>query len=55
VFVASESEFHLTPPLGGFSHLRLGYASQSPEEIREGMGLLMSAIKAAHRTRRKAG
>jgi GntR family transcriptional regulator/MocR family aminotransferase len=55
VFVASESEFHLTPPPGGYSHLRLGYASQSPQEIREGMGLLMEAIGAARRSRRKAG
>ncbi|HEY4127087.1 MAG TPA: PLP-dependent aminotransferase family protein [Gammaproteobacteria bacterium] len=55
VFVASESEFHLVSPPGGYTHLRLGYASQSPDEIREGMGLLMGAIKAAQRSRRKAG
>ena len=55
VFVASESEFHLTRPAGGFTHLRLGYASQSPDEIREGMGRLMGAIDAARRPRRKAG
>ncbi|HEY1772600.1 MAG TPA: PLP-dependent aminotransferase family protein [Gammaproteobacteria bacterium] len=55
VFVASESEFHLIPPPGGYRHLRLGYASQSPQEIREGMALLMGAIGAARRARRKAG
>jgi GntR family transcriptional regulator / MocR family aminotransferase len=55
VFVASESEFHLVPPPGGYSHLRLGYASQSPQEIREGMALLMGAIGAARGSRRKAG
>ena len=55
VFVASESEFHLTPPPGGYTHLRLGYASQSPQELREGTARLMDAIDAARRSRRKAG
>jgi len=55
VFVASESEFHLTPPPRGYTHLRLGYASQTPEEIRAGMGLLLDAIEGARSTRRKAG
>jgi GntR family transcriptional regulator/MocR family aminotransferase len=55
VFVASEPEFWPGQPAGG-SHIRLGYASQSPEEIRAGAALLMDAVAAAQRSRqRKAG
>ena len=56
VFVASESEFHL-PPVPALTHLRLGYASQTPEEIGAGMELLLGAIGELQRApkRRKAG
>ncbi|HEX2669103.1 MAG TPA: PLP-dependent aminotransferase family protein [Gammaproteobacteria bacterium] len=55
VYVTPESEFHLTPP-ARLTHLRLGYASQAPQQLQEGMGLLMDAIAAAQRSsRRKAG
>lgn len=54
VFVASESEFW--PGMCPGTHVRLGYASQTPEEIRAGMQLLLNAIKTAQRDepRRKA-
>jgi GntR family transcriptional regulator/MocR family aminotransferase len=55
VFVASEPEFWPGSPSGG-THIRLGYASQTPEEIGTGMELLMDAVAAAQRGRqRKAG
>jgi GntR family transcriptional regulator/MocR family aminotransferase len=54
VYVASESEFH--PGAHPGTHLRLGYASQTPEEIGAGMGLLMEAVESVYRNRRrKAG
>jgi GntR family transcriptional regulator/MocR family aminotransferase len=55
VFVASEPEFWPGSPSGG-THVRLGYASQTPEEIRAGVALLMDAVASAQRSRqRKAG
>jgi GntR family transcriptional regulator/MocR family aminotransferase len=55
VFVASEPEFWPGQPSGG-THIRLGYASQTPEEIRAGAALLVDAVAAAQRSRqRKAG
>ncbi len=54
VFVAAESEFRADGR--GGSHLRLGYASQTPEEIRAGIGLLTEAMLDVQRKgRRKAG
>ena len=56
VFVSSESEFQPDGARSG-SHLRLGFASQTPGEIRAGMALLLEAMKAVQRCsgRRKAG
>jgi GntR family transcriptional regulator/MocR family aminotransferase len=55
VFVASEPEFWPGQPSGG-THVRLGYASQTPEEIRAGAALLLDAVAAAQCGRqRKAG
>ena len=54
VYVASETEFHPQPRPG--THLRLGFANQSPEEIRAGMSLLLGAVESVVRSRRrKAG
>jgi GntR family transcriptional regulator/MocR family aminotransferase len=59
VFVTAESNYHLTPPRHP-THLRLGYASQTPEEIRAGISLLVEAVATAQREasrprRRSAG
>ena len=59
VFVTAESNYHLTQPRQA-THLRLGYASQTPEEIRAGIGLLVDAVATAQREaskprRRSAG
>ena len=52
VFVPSELEFHLRPPSRA-THLRLGYASQTPERIRAGMGLLTQAMLEVRRGGRR--
>lgn len=44
VFVTPESMYRCGPG-GSNSHLRLGYASQAPDEIRAGARLLLKAIK----------
>ena len=54
VFVTSESEYFMTPRKNP-RHLRLGFASQSSEEIRAGIGLLAQAIGTVQRGKRKAG
>jgi GntR family transcriptional regulator/MocR family aminotransferase len=55
VYVSAESEFRPGPPHSG-THLRLGFASQSPQEIQAGIGLLMDSMHKLQRgTRRKAG
>lgn len=57
VFVTAESNYHLEAPRRG-THLRLGYASQAPQAIGTGMGLLMDAVAKAQREtvrRRTAG
>jgi GntR family transcriptional regulator / MocR family aminotransferase len=55
VFVAAEPEFWPGSPAGG-THIRLGYASQTPEEIHAGMELLLAAVDVSQRSRRrKAG
>jgi len=43
VFVHPETDFQMKPPHG--HHLRLGFANQSPEEIRQGMALLFKTLK----------
>jgi len=48
VFVTAGSNYYLALPRHS-THLRLGYASQTPEEIREGLGLLAESVAAAHR------
>ena len=55
VYVASEAEFHPQPKLG--THLRLGFANQTPQEIRAGMDLLLGAVADVDRggRRRKTG
>ena len=50
VFVTPESEYRCGPR-GNNTHLRLGYASQSPEEIRAGAALLIKAIKKVARNK----
>ena len=58
VFVTAESNYHLEPPRGS-THLRLGFASQAPESIRAGIGLLAEAVaktqQEERRPRRRAG
>ncbi|MGE5625587.1 MAG: PLP-dependent aminotransferase family protein [Bacillota bacterium] len=54
VFVSTESEFRAGPSRTG-THLRLGFASQTPEEIRAGMELLLGAVKSVQRSKRKVG
>jgi GntR family transcriptional regulator/MocR family aminotransferase len=57
VFVTAESNYHLDPPRRT-THLRLGFASQTPEEIRAGIDLLTGSITAVQhetaRSRRRA-
>ena len=55
VFVTAESNYHMQPPRRS-THLRLGFASQAPEAIRTGIGLLAQSIAAVQReaTRRRA-
>lgn len=48
VFVSPESLYRAGPPQVG-RHLRLGFASQTPEEIRAGIALLAEAISRAPR------
>lgn len=48
VFVTAESNYHLELPRRT-THLRLGYASQTPEEIRAGIGLLMQSVATVQR------
>ena len=56
VFVTAESQYRAGSPRPG-THLRLGYASQTPEELEAGIGLLMDAVETVKRSakRRKAG
>lgn len=44
VYVAPESMYYCGPRRGN-THLRLGFANQTPEEIRTGAALLMLAVK----------
>ena len=57
VFVTAESNYHMGPPQRA-THLRLGFASQQPEALRAGIGLLTQAIATAQheesRPRRRA-
>lgn len=48
VFVTAESNYHLEPPRRS-THLRLGFASQQPEALRAGVGLLAEAIATVRR------
>lgn len=48
VFVQPESRYRFTGT-GAGTHLRLGYASQTPHESRAGIGLLLEAIAVAAR------
>jgi GntR family transcriptional regulator/MocR family aminotransferase len=58
VFVTAGSNYQL-PPVRRSTHLRLGYASQTPEEIRKGLSLLADSVTAVRRSvggkRRAAG
>lgn len=47
VLVTPESNYQLAGTRGG-THLRLGYASQTPQEIRAGTDLLLEAIASVH-------
>lgn len=49
VFVTPESMYRCGQQ-GSNTHLRLGYASQTPEEIRAGIGLLMKAVESVARS-----
>lgn len=48
VFVPPESFYRPLGPVAG-THLRLGYASQTPDEIRRGTALLLEAIESVAR------
>ncbi|HEV2112193.1 MAG TPA: hypothetical protein VGT99_12620, partial [Gammaproteobacteria bacterium] len=48
VFVTAESNYHLEPPRRS-THLRLGFASQQPEALGAGVGLLAEAIATVRR------
>ena len=43
VFVTAESNYHLEPPRRS-THVRLGFANQTPEAIRAGIDLLAKAV-----------
>lgn len=53
VYVAPESLYYCGTQHAN-THLRLGYASQTPDEIRAGIGLLMKAVTSVERGARRA-
>lgn len=52
VLVTPESNYRFSGPRAG-THLRLGYASQTPGEIRAGAALLLEAVTSVHATARR--
>ena len=51
LFVSAESRYRLTATRPG-THLRLGYASRTPQEIRAAADLLLQAVDSVHALRR---